>query len=190
MCKSPSLSPCSKFYKCKTETSKSLPNTNAKSSNKPSRNRRPVMTSIAKLAKTCGTELNLPCKALGLISLATFGPLCLRITFLRKGTSSSSASPSHTVGALSRLISFNATRPADGVGGGHPLPDSHVHSHAHTDAVFHSDTHVSPGPQPWSSLGSPSLWAFPLQPAEGEAHSFKTASRDPCYFGPPIAPTL
>ena len=42
----------------------------------------------------------------GLISLATLGPLCLRITFLRKGTLSYSASPLHTVGALSCLISF------------------------------------------------------------------------------------
>lgn len=52
---------------------------------------------------------------------------------------------------------------------------SHIHSHTHTDAVFHLDTHVSPGPQTvLNGLWPLNLWALPFQPAEGEAHPFKT----------------
>lgn len=88
------------------------------------------------------------------------------------------APPSHTLRVLSCLISFNAVYPPERAGGIRPLPDSHVLSHVHTNATFHSDTHVSPGPEPWKGLGTPSLWAFLLQPAEGEIHFFKIAPKN------------
>lgn len=140
-------------------------------SNKP-RTPKPVITSIVTLVDLVALILIYLVELYSLISLAIFCPLCLSRAPLKKGTLSYPSWPSHTVGALH--AQFRLTK--------HILPKGPeanalccIHTYTHIQMLSSTWTHTRvPRATALNCLGILCLWALPFQPAEGEAHSFKT----------------